>query len=173
MANSPGDWLCFACTVVGAAWIVWLALDRIRRGQASTYDLCDECGYDMQATPDRCPECGWIPPLARPLRPGRVDVQKLIDSAPADAITLRQPGEHEQRVVVYESDHTPDADVLCEHLEARGVPCVVVSRESSMQRGAMLRRDTYCQVVVWSDDVEIASALVASATRGDVEGDAA
>lgn len=145
----------------GIAGFVWM-IRSMRRGSATTYDLCEECGYDMRATPERCPECGWRRPRFR-LGPGRVDVQKLLETAPHDPVTLRRPDLDEELVMVFESDFADDVLALAEHLEARGIACEVVDCESSMQQGARLGRVVYQQLWVWSKDKQDAAALVALA----------
>ena len=164
--RDPGDFIpplmligIVAATLGGFYWMI----RSMRRGSASTYDLCDECGYDMQATPERCPECGWKRPTQE-LEPGRIDVDKLLETAPHDHVSLRVPGPDEKQVVVFETDHAVDADTIHEHLEARGIACETVVRESQMQRGAYLSCGTYFQVIVWSNDAADAATLVSMVT---------
>lgn len=61
--RSPWHFVAIAAMVQPA----WIALRHLRRKQ-SLRDLaghCEQCGYDIHATPDRCPECGVIPPTKR------------------------------------------------------------------------------------------------------------
>jgi len=50
-------WLGVLPTLVLPAWWTSAVLRRRRMRRRS---LCETCGYDLRATPDRCPECGSV-----------------------------------------------------------------------------------------------------------------
>jgi hypothetical protein len=48
-----------------AAWAVARIRARRLQQRRIARGLCQECGYDVRATPNRCPECGAAPPPAK------------------------------------------------------------------------------------------------------------
>jgi hypothetical protein len=64
VARTPFPWtLLWVIPLAGAvASAARLLLDRPRSiSRRRRLGLCESCGYDLRATPDRCPECGQIP----------------------------------------------------------------------------------------------------------------
>lgn len=54
-------WLAALLFGVLPGWRAFLWVERRRRLRRSREGRCDQCGYDLRATPDRCPECGTVP----------------------------------------------------------------------------------------------------------------
>jgi hypothetical protein len=47
-----------ATALFPAIWCIGWCVRSARRRHRRREDLCQSCGYDMRATPERCPECG-------------------------------------------------------------------------------------------------------------------
>jgi hypothetical protein len=49
---------CWLLLIVTSLLPATVAVVRLRQARRSRVGLCQWCGYDLRATPDRCPECG-------------------------------------------------------------------------------------------------------------------
>jgi hypothetical protein len=57
----PSGTLFLLSSVLPLVWIT-IRYKRWRRLKSTCRsDICQNCGYDLRATPERCPECGTIP----------------------------------------------------------------------------------------------------------------
>ena len=58
---NSGYVLSVPCWFLIGCLLMLCARGRIGRRDKSSDGLCETCGYDLRATPDRCPECGAVP----------------------------------------------------------------------------------------------------------------
>ena|ERR1700722_1153541 len=64
----PDGWGVFVDFIIAGVFailpLLWLFVT-FRQPKIKRADICQSCGYDLRATPDRCPECGTIPTRKR------------------------------------------------------------------------------------------------------------
>jgi hypothetical protein len=117
------------------------------------HDPCKGCGYDARGL-SRCPECGLITDQGR-----REALAKLRDSWPNEHISPRTPQPDEQPVVVLMTDNRWAADLLCQHLEARGIRATTSGGNALPGNVYTGTRESY-RLSVWSDDEDRGKAII-------------
>jgi hypothetical protein len=58
------EWTIIALLALAASPVLYAARSRSHIARRRHAGLCEGCGYDLRASPDRCPECG-APPAAK------------------------------------------------------------------------------------------------------------
>ena len=142
--------------------LAWAVFRRRPRSQheEEPEEVCPHCGYDLRATPRRCPECGTINPRWR--------IRRLANRWPSTPLTIRSPGPLEKLQVVHDASNAMEADLLQQQLEARGVACRAVHQPDALDGITGQFRPGAVELVVWSEDVERAKAIMAE-LLGDEE----
>ncbi len=148
-----------AAVIVGS--LLWLAVNwrglRRRPADDETADgpePCGHCGYDVRGGLPRCPECGRPTPAAR-----RNRLADLRTRWPTETLTPRTPAADETPVVVLTTEEAFAADLLRQHLEARGIAAPTAGPPT-------ISNTVYTQSVgghrllVWSDDADRAQAVI-------------
>ena len=149
-----GDWVNIIVVSVMLFGVVAVTVHHRRSDRRRSGGLCERCGYDLRASDKRCPECGERFYKLGEWR-GELDPVNLEADWPTEEMKPRVPRADEEPVDVFRTRVPLEAVLLQEHLESRGMVCrAEVAADAPGHR-----------IVVWSDDVERATAVIESLRR--------
>jgi hypothetical protein len=134
--------------------IVAATVTHMRSERRRSAGLCEKCGYDLRASDKRCPECGERFYKLGEWR-GELDPAKLELDWPTEEMKPRVPRADEEPVDVFRTRVPLEAVLLQEHFESRGMVCRAEAAADAPGH----------RIVVWSDDVERAIAVIDSLRR--------